>query len=66
MLPKIDGYKVCGLLKADKRFKQMPIIIFSARGEETEKIIGKEVGADLYFDKGTDFSLLVNEIKKLI
>ena len=38
MLPKLDGYKICRLLKFDERFKQIPIIILSARTQEWEKL----------------------------
>ena len=51
MLPKMDGYKVCGLLKADTRYNKIPIIMFTARAQESDKKMGKEVGADAYITK---------------
>ncbi|MDP2904979.1 MAG: response regulator, partial [Candidatus Omnitrophota bacterium] len=33
MLPRMDGYKVCGLLKADSRYSKIPIILFTARAQ---------------------------------
>ena len=46
MLPKIDGYQICGTLKKDKEYSRIPIIIFSARAQEHEIKLGKELGAD--------------------
>ena len=37
MLPKLDGYKVCRLLKFDERYKHIPIMILSARTQETRR-----------------------------
>ena len=37
MLPQMDGYKVCGLLKKDSRYSKIPIILFTARAQETDK-----------------------------
>ena len=37
MLPKMDGYKVCGLLKADARYSKVPIILFTARAGKRQK-----------------------------
>ena len=46
MLPKMDGYKVCGLLKKDSRFKEIPILMFTARAQQEDMKLGKEMGAD--------------------
>ena len=51
MLPKMDGYKVCGLLKKDARYSKIPIIMFSARAQEEDKKLGEEVGAEAYITK---------------
>lgn len=41
MLPKMDGYKVCGLLKADIRYNKIPIIIFTARAQGPDIKMGR-------------------------
>src|SRR4030066_1931740 len=46
MLPKLDGYKVCRLLKFDERYKHIPILMLTAKTQEKDKILGKETGAD--------------------
>lgn len=66
MLPKIDGYKVCAMLKFDKNFSKIPIIILTARAGENDKEMGKEVRADFYITKPVDPGVLVNKIKELI
>lgn len=54
MLPKIDGFKVCRGLR-DKGF-DMPILMLTAKGEEADRVLGLEIGADDYLTK--PFSLL--------
>jgi DNA-binding response OmpR family regulator len=66
MLPKMDGYKVCGLLKKDARYARVPIIMFTARTQETDKKIGLEVGADAYLAKPVDVAELLAKIKELL
>ncbi len=66
MLPKMDGYKVCGLLKADRRYNKIPIIMFTARAQESDIKMGKEVGADAYITKPFDPQLLLEKIRELL
>jgi len=66
MLPKMDGYKVCGLLKADTRYNKIPIIMFTARAQESDKQMGKEVGADAYITKPFDAKVLLAKISNLL
>ena len=54
MLPKLDGYKVCRMLKFDEKYKAIPIIMFTARAQESDKKMGQEVGADAYITKPFD------------
>ena len=66
MLPKMDGYKVCGLLKADTRYSKIPIIMFTARAQEEDIELGKEVGADAYITKPFEHQVLLDKIKELL
>ncbi|MBN1869177.1 MAG: response regulator [Candidatus Omnitrophica bacterium] len=66
MLSKMDGYKVCGLLKADTRYHKIPIIMFTARVQESDKKMGREMGADAYITKPFDHQILLDKIKELI
>ncbi len=51
MLPKMDGLEVCKQLRANTQFQSTPIIMLTARVEESDKIIGLELGADDYVTK---------------
>jgi DNA-binding response OmpR family regulator len=63
MLPKLDGYKVCRLLKFDERYKHIPIFMLTAKTQEKDKILGKETGADEYLTKPFDIDELIAKIK---
>ena len=66
MLPKMDGYKVCALLKKDSRYSGIPIILFTARAQESDIKMGEEVGADAYIIKPFDYKLLLKKIEELL
>ncbi|MBM3255291.1 MAG: response regulator [Candidatus Omnitrophica bacterium] len=66
MLPKIDGYKVCRMLKFDNKHKHIPIIIVTARAQESDEKLGFEVGADAYLTKPLESQLLLQKIKELL
>ncbi|NQT47138.1 MAG: response regulator [Candidatus Omnitrophica bacterium] len=66
MLPKMDGYKVCRMLKFDEKYKQIPIIMFTARAQDSDKKMGEEVGADGYITKPFDPKALLDKIKELL
>ena len=66
MLPKMDGYKVCGLLKNDARYARIPIILFTARAQEENVKMAEEVGADAYIMKPFEAQTLLGKIDELI
>ena len=66
ILPRMDGYKVCGLLKRDTRYAGVPIIMFTARAQEEHLEQGKEVGADAYIAKPFEPQVLLEKIKELL
>lgn len=66
MLPKIDGYKVCRMIKFDEKHKHKPIIMFTARAQEKDKMLGKEMGADAYITKPFEPEELLLKIKELL
>ncbi|MGP1608335.1 MAG: response regulator [Clostridium sp.] len=51
MLPKKDGVNVCKEIRYNLNMRDVPILMISAKGEETDKIIGLEIGADDYITK---------------
>lgn len=66
MLPKLDGYKVCRMLKFDEKYNKIPIVIFTARAQEPDQIKAKEVKADAYITKPFQPELLLAKIKELL
>jgi DNA-binding response OmpR family regulator len=65
MLPKLDGYKVCRILKFDKAFENIPVIIFSAKGSDADKKLAEQAGADAYMVKPFDLSVFTQTLQKL-
>ncbi len=63
MLPKIDGLDVCRQLR---KSSQVPIIMVTARGEETDRVIGLELGADDYLCKPFSMRELMARIKAVL
>lgn len=66
MLPKINGYEVCRLLKLDENCENIPIIMLTARTDETDKSMGEATGADEYVRKPFVMDELVTMIKKYL
>ncbi len=66
MMPKINGYKVSRLLKFDKKFQNIPILMVTARSQEEDKLIGEETGADEYITKPFDIENVINLINKYL
>ena len=63
MLPKLDGYKLCRLLKFDERYKHIPILMLTAKAQERDRILGKQTGADAYMTKPFDIDQLMEKVK---
>lgn len=66
MMPKINGYKIARLLKYDNKYKHIPIIMVTARGQETDKLIGEETGADEYITKPFEFEEVLDAVNKYL
>jgi two-component system, OmpR family, phosphate regulon response regulator PhoB len=66
MLPTIDGFEICKRVKQDQRYKNMPVIMLTAKGEEVDKIVGFELGADDYIVKPFSPRELVLRIKAVL
>ena len=66
MLPEIDGYKICRLLKFDERYKKIPIVMLTARAQEEDKALGKQTGADAYLIKSQKPEVLIEQIRLLL
>jgi DNA-binding response OmpR family regulator len=66
MLPKLDGYKVCRMLKFDESYKSIPIIMFTAKVQQKDEELGKEMGADAYVTKPFEPEILLEKIRELL
>ncbi len=66
MLPGVGGLDVCRLAKADKATQSMPIIMVTARGEESDIVRGLELGADDYVTKPFSPKVLLARIKSVL
>ena len=66
MLPGIDGLEVCKRLRRSEATKKIPIIMLTAKGEETDKVLGLELGADDYLTKPFSIRELLARVKALL
>ena len=66
MLPDTSGIDVCRQIKVDKKLKNIPVLILTAKGEPDDKIKGLEVGADDYVTKPFNNKELLLRVKSLI
>ena len=66
MLPKISGLEICKEIRKDVSLNRLPILILTAKGEEADRIVGLELGADDYVTKPFSPRELVARIKALL
>lgn len=66
MLPKMNGYEVCRLLKFDQKFQHIPIVLFTAKSQDQDEQMGKECGADAYIRKPFKAQELLEQLRALL
>ena len=66
MLPGIDGFEVCRILKSKEVLANIPIIMLTAKSQETDKIVGLELGADDYMTKPFSPRELIARVKAIL
>ena len=66
MMPKLDGYKVCRLLKFDSRYKGIPVIMLTARTQPEDIQLAAECGADAYMTKPLNSQEFLAKIAELL
>ncbi|MBI5378754.1 MAG: response regulator [Nitrospirae bacterium] len=66
MMPKINGYEVCRRLKTDAQYRQIPIVMLTAKSQDMDKAWGREVGADAYVTKPFDPEEVEQLVEKLL
>ena len=66
MMPRINGFKISRLLKFDAKYKNIPILMVTARSQEEDKLIGEETGADEYITKPFDLDEVLQAVNKYL
>lgn len=67
MLPGVDGLEICRILKRrEERTNNIPILILTAKSQETDKVVGLELGADDYLTKPFSMRELIARVKALL
>jgi DNA-binding response OmpR family regulator len=66
MLPKLNGFQICRLLKFDELYRHIPIIMLTARAQERDRLLGKETGADAYVTKPFELPELLRVIARYL
>jgi two-component system alkaline phosphatase synthesis response regulator PhoP len=66
ILPKLNGYQVCSILKRDVYYKHVPILMLTARSQERDVDEGIRVGADAYMTKPFKNEVLLGQIEELL
>ncbi len=66
MLPTMDGLSVCREIRSDMRARKIPILMLTAKSEETDQIVGFSMGADDYVTKPFSVKVLMQRVKALL
>ncbi len=66
MLPDVSGTEVCRMVKSDPRTRHVPVVMLTAKGEEVDKVVGFELGADDYVTKPFSVRELVLRVKAVL
>jgi two-component system phosphate regulon response regulator PhoB/two-component system alkaline phosphatase synthesis response regulator PhoP len=66
MLPDMDGFEICKVLKKDNKYMNIPVIMLTAKADESDKIVGLEIGADDYITKPFSPKELIARIKAVL
>lgn len=66
MMPIIDGYEACRILKANPLTKHIPVVLLTAKGRDIDKRLGYEVGATDYIVKPFSPNKLIDRIHQLL
>ncbi len=63
MMPKMDGYHFCRLIKFNAKYKHIPVIIVSSKIQDADRELGLACGANEYITKPYDLNILINTVE---
>ena len=66
MIPKINGFEVCRIVKRELMMQDVYVVVLTAKGEEFDRRLGEEAGADLYMTKPFDPDELLELAEKVL
>jgi two-component system phosphate regulon response regulator PhoB len=66
MLPSLDGLEVCRQLRRHDKYAGVPVLMLTARGEEADRVVGLEIGADDYVTKPFSMRELIARVRALL
>ncbi len=65
-MPRMNGYQLCKILKKDPNYKNIPIVMLTAKSTETDRVWGLKAGSDEYLTKPFNYSKVKEVIKRFI
>ena len=66
MMPKMDGIKACALIKLDRRFFRIPVIMLTASAEKADQTLSEQVGIDAFLNKPLNTTVLIEKVQELL
>ena len=66
MMPEMNGFEVCKKLKTDEKYKDIPVVMLTARSSPEDVKFAKEMGSDAYFVKPFELDMLLYELNALL
>jgi len=66
LMPEMDGFEICKQLKSDGNYSHIPVIMLTAKADESDKIVGLELGGDDYMTKPFSVKELIARVKAVL
>ena len=66
MLPGMNGYEVCKILKTEEKCKHIPVIMFTSREDNTSHDLGKDFGVDKYLPKSVELEQFLKTVNEFL